>query len=79
MTPTLPVEIFDVLVFLAVVVPFALLVRRRNAIPKLPALERGGTYTYTVRAAWNDGGQMVSSERVVNVTAGSQAVVDFTK
>ena len=40
MTPTLPVEIFDVLVFLAVVVPFTLLVRRRNAIPKLPALDR---------------------------------------
>jgi len=38
--PTLPLEIFDLLVFLAVTVPFALLVRRRNAIPRLPALDR---------------------------------------
>jgi glycosyltransferase involved in cell wall biosynthesis len=30
--------LFDVLVFLAVVVPFFLLIRYRNAIPKLPAL-----------------------------------------
>jgi cellulose synthase/poly-beta-1,6-N-acetylglucosamine synthase-like glycosyltransferase len=30
------VTVFDVLVFLAVVVPFVLLVRKRNAIPKLP-------------------------------------------
>src|SRR5438876_9760187 len=36
----MPLEIFDVLVFLAVTVPFALLVRRRNAIPRLPALDR---------------------------------------
>ena len=40
MIPTLPLEIFDLLVFLAVTVPFALLVRRRNAIPRLPALDR---------------------------------------
>src|SRR5438876_9454886 len=36
----MPLEIFDVLVFLAVTVPFALLVRRRNAIPRLPAPAR---------------------------------------
>jgi glycosyltransferase involved in cell wall biosynthesis len=35
-TPPLPLTIFDALVFLAVVVPFVLLIRHRNAIPKLP-------------------------------------------
>ena len=38
MTPALALTIFDALVFLAVVVPFVLLIRHRNAIPKLPAL-----------------------------------------
>jgi len=37
-TPALALTIFDALVFLAVVVPFVLLIRHRNAIPKLPAL-----------------------------------------
>jgi glycosyltransferase involved in cell wall biosynthesis len=36
-TAPLLLTIFDALVFLAVVVPFVLLVRHRNAIPKLPA------------------------------------------
>src|SRR5437773_4913453 len=36
-TPPLVVTIFDALVFLAVVVPFLLLMRHRNAIPTLPA------------------------------------------
>lgn len=36
MSPALPVTIFDVLVCLAVVVPFAMLVRNRGAIPTLP-------------------------------------------
>jgi glycosyltransferase involved in cell wall biosynthesis len=36
-TAPIPVTIFDGLVFLAVVVPFVLLVRHRGAIPKLPA------------------------------------------
>jgi len=36
-TPPLVVTIFDALVFLAVVVPFLLLIRHRNAIPTLPA------------------------------------------
>ena len=38
MTPPLVVTIFDVLVFLAVVVPSLLLVRHRNAIPNLPGM-----------------------------------------
>ena len=37
MTAPLPITVFDALVFLAVVVPFVLLVRNRNAIPTLPA------------------------------------------
>src|SRR6266571_1421271 len=37
-TPPLVVTIFDALVFLAVVVPFLLLIRHRNAIPRLPEL-----------------------------------------
>ena len=40
MTAAPPLFIFDALVFLAVVVPFVLLVRSRNAIPKLPACKR---------------------------------------
>src|SRR5438552_15017766 len=36
-TPPLLVTIFDALVFLAVVVPFLVLIRHRNAIPALPA------------------------------------------
>src|SRR5438094_4457601 len=36
-TPPLVVTIFDALVFLAVVAPFLLLIRHRNAVPTLPA------------------------------------------
>jgi glycosyltransferase involved in cell wall biosynthesis len=36
-TATVPLTVFNALVFLAVVAPFALLVRHRRAIPKLPA------------------------------------------
>lgn len=39
MTAPLPVTIFDAVVFLAVVVPFALLARHRHAIPRLPATD----------------------------------------
>ena len=38
MLAPLPLTLFDALVFLAVVVPFVLLIRHRGAIPKLPAL-----------------------------------------
>jgi glycosyltransferase involved in cell wall biosynthesis len=36
-TPALPITVFDAIVFLVVAVPFALLVRHRHAIPRLPA------------------------------------------
>jgi glycosyltransferase involved in cell wall biosynthesis len=36
-TPPLALTVFDALVFLAVVVPFVLLIRHRHAIPQLPA------------------------------------------
>jgi glycosyltransferase involved in cell wall biosynthesis len=42
-TPPLLVTIFDLLVFLAVVVPFGLLARNRYAIPKLPKAPEGAT------------------------------------
>lgn len=44
MTAPLPLTIVDALVFIAVVAPFALLVRHRNAIPTLPALDRSVTW-----------------------------------
>jgi len=42
-TAALLLSIFDALVFVAAVVPFAILVRHRGAIPKLPALDRSVT------------------------------------
>jgi len=42
-TPPLVVTIFDALVFLAVVVPSLLLIRHRNAIPKLPGMRKPPT------------------------------------
>ncbi|HYV36003.1 MAG TPA: TIGR03000 domain-containing protein [Gemmataceae bacterium] len=44
-----------------------------------PPLQPGGTYTYTIRAVWNQGGQSMSAESAVTVTAGSQVVLDFTQ
>ena len=41
MTAPLALTVFDALVFLAVIVPFALLVRHRGAIPKLPPARAG--------------------------------------
>jgi len=41
MTAPLAVTVIDTLVFLAVVVPFVLLVRHRNAIPRLPSARAG--------------------------------------
>jgi glycosyltransferase involved in cell wall biosynthesis len=42
-TPPLVLTIFDALVFIAVVVPFVLLIPHRNAIPKLPAMPETAT------------------------------------
>jgi len=44
-----------------------------------PSLQPGGSYTYTLRATWNQGGQPMSAETSVRVTAGSQVVVDFNQ
>ena len=44
-----------------------------------PALAEGKTQTFTVRALWSEGSRLVSSERVVDATAGAKIVVDFTK
>lgn len=44
-----------------------------------PALQPGGNYAYTIRAAWTQQGQAMSAERVVRVSAGAATVVDFTQ
>src|SRR5438132_12461214 len=41
MTTPIAVTVFDTFVFLAVAVPFVLLVRHRNAIPRLPPARAG--------------------------------------
>jgi uncharacterized protein (TIGR03000 family) len=43
-----------------------------------PPLEPGRKYTYTVKATWNQDGQVVKEERKVAVSAGWTSVVDFT-
>jgi uncharacterized protein (TIGR03000 family) len=42
-----------------------------------PALQPGTTYSYNIRATWSQGGQAVSEQCVVPVTAGARVVVDF--
>lgn len=44
-----------------------------------PDLQTGRTFTYTIRASWEQGGQPVTDERVVEVAAGRASVVDFTR
>jgi uncharacterized protein (TIGR03000 family) len=44
-----------------------------------PELTPATTYSYTVRAVWNDGDRTVARDSVVYVTAGSQMVVDFSQ
>ena len=43
-----------------------------------PALERGYTYSYRVRASWMENGQVVQVERAVPIVPGQTAAVDFT-
>jgi uncharacterized protein (TIGR03000 family) len=43
-----------------------------------PPLATGAASTYHVRAAWMQDGREVSLERIVSVTPGQTAVVDFT-
>jgi len=45
-----------------------------------PTLQPGSDYSYTVKAAWTQpNGQAVTTQATVSVTAGTQAVVDFTQ
>jgi len=41
-------------------------------------LAQGYTYTFTVRARWNQNGQMMDQTRQVNARAGQNVAVDFT-
>jgi uncharacterized protein (TIGR03000 family) len=43
-----------------------------------PDLEKGYTYSYTVRVAWLQSGQQVTSERQVQVIPGVSKTIDFT-
>lgn len=43
-----------------------------------PPLDRGKTYTYTVKASWLERGRKVSREKLVKVRPGRETVVDFT-
>jgi uncharacterized protein (TIGR03000 family) len=42
-----------------------------------PTLERGKTYTYTLRAAWMENGAEVTREKKVDVVAGQNIIVNF--
>ncbi len=44
-----------------------------------PQLEPMHRYTYTIKAEWNENGNLTSDERKVSVQADTQSVVDFTK
>jgi uncharacterized protein (TIGR03000 family) len=44
-----------------------------------PPLDAGRGYTYTIRAAWMQGGDEVSREQKLDVKAGQDVVVDFRK
>jgi uncharacterized protein (TIGR03000 family) len=44
-----------------------------------PPLEPGRTYSYTVTAAWNQGGRIVTEERKVDVSAGTVRRVNFAQ
>ena len=41
-------------------------------------LDPNSTYIYTVRARWNQNGQVMDQTRQVNARAGQNQVVDFT-
>jgi uncharacterized protein (TIGR03000 family) len=44
-----------------------------------PLLDPNKTYTYTIRATWNDNGREVTRSQDVRVQAGQSATVDFRK
>ena len=44
-----------------------------------PPLEEGYSYTYTIRATWEQDGQVRTVERQIPVTPGERVLVDFTR
>lgn len=44
-----------------------------------PELEPGSKYSYTLKVSQNQGGKMVTEERLVEVSAGQVSTVDFTQ
>jgi uncharacterized protein (TIGR03000 family) len=42
-----------------------------------PPLQQGASYVYTIRASWDQGGQTMTQERRVPVSAGQQVSVSF--
>ena len=44
-----------------------------------PPLSSGANNSYRIRAIWRQGGQEVSSERVVSLSPGQNVVIDFTQ
>jgi uncharacterized protein (TIGR03000 family) len=44
-----------------------------------PALERGASYTYDVKARWTKDGEPVEKTRSIKVRAGERTTLDFTK
>jgi uncharacterized protein (TIGR03000 family) len=50
-----------------------------NRILVTPPLEQGKTYSYTLKAQWDDNGRPVTQERKVSFQAGRSATVDFNQ
>ncbi len=44
-----------------------------------PDIDPARNFVYTVSAAWHENGRLVTSERRVDVRAGTSVVVDFTQ
>jgi uncharacterized protein (TIGR03000 family) len=44
-----------------------------------PPIDPGSSYTYTIRAQWNDNGKPMEDTREVRVRPGDRITVDFTK
>jgi uncharacterized protein (TIGR03000 family) len=44
-----------------------------------PPLQPGGDYSYSIKAAWSQNGQVMTAERVVRLTPGANVVIDFTQ
>lgn len=53
--------------------------RGRTRLLESPELVPGKSYTYTIRAAWKNGDEVVGDERKVVVTTGKVVKLDFTR